>query len=88
MDSQKKDSRYLIGFEVAFNKDVPGNPVAVTSERHKMDVELTWNGYDVPGLRHTLKTYARDTLMIKEYTEIAVVITFALELKENPNAKA
>jgi hypothetical protein len=86
MDSSK-NSRYLIGFEVAYKKDIPCNPIAFTNERHKMDLEVSWNGYDVPGLRHILEKYARDRLSIREYTDVAVVITFALELKENPNAE-
>ena len=87
MESQKKDSRYLIGFEIAYKKDIPCNPIAFTNARRKMDLEVCWNGYDVLSLRNILEKYARDRLSIGEYTKVAVVITFALELKETPNAK-
>jgi len=84
MDSQK-NKRYLVTFKAQFQKDVPGNPVAYTTETHESDVELSWNGYDVVGLRRVLETYARDTYEIKEYAKVNIVITFIFELKENPN---
>lgn len=77
-------SRYLVSFVAQYNEDIPNNPVAVIQRKEELDLELKWNGWDVPELKDTLRKYAKDLLKVGEYTEMAIVIKSIFELKRKP----